>query len=92
MNNINKYMQKAGEPENDAGFLKHIQLNCSYSYTSKPSLVVTVFRMHIYGFSKCLFAHTATARVNSHVHSTCTSYVLYAYIFILRICASRRGN
>ena len=21
---INKYMQKAGEPENDAGFLKHI--------------------------------------------------------------------
>ena len=22
--NINKYMQKAGEPENDAGFLKHI--------------------------------------------------------------------
>ena len=24
MININKYMQKAGEPENDAGFLKHI--------------------------------------------------------------------
>ena len=31
---INKYMQKAGEPENDAGFLKYIhsQLNCSCSY------------------------------------------------------------
>ena len=37
-------MQKAGEPENDAGFLKHnSQLNCSYSYPSKPRLVVTVF-------------------------------------------------
>ena len=37
----NKYMQKAGEPENDAGFPKHIysQLNCScYSYPSKPRL------------------------------------------------------
>ena len=41
---INKYMQKAGEIENDAGFLKHIycQLNCSCSYP-KPILVVTVF-------------------------------------------------
>ena len=43
---INKYMQKAGEPENDAGFPKHIltysQLNSSYSYPSKPKLVVTV--------------------------------------------------
>ena len=32
-------MQKAGEPENDAGFTKHnySQLNCScYSYPSKP--------------------------------------------------------
>ena len=39
---INKYTQKAGEPENDAGFLKHnSQLNCSYP--SKPRLVVTVF-------------------------------------------------
>ena len=50
---INKYVQRAGEPENDAGFLKHnSQLNCSYSYTSKPKLVVTVFRLHIYGLSK----------------------------------------
>ena len=35
------YMQKAGEPENDAGFPKHnySQLNCScYSYPSKPRL------------------------------------------------------
>ena len=43
---INKYMPKAGEPENDAGFLKHkiiySQLNCSCSYPSKPRLVVTV--------------------------------------------------
>ena len=34
-------MQKAGEPENDAGFPKHnySQLNCScYSYPSKPTL------------------------------------------------------
>ena len=36
---INKYMQKAGEPEDDAGFPKYVysQLNCScYSYLSKP--------------------------------------------------------
>ena len=35
------YMQKAGEPENDAGFPKHnySQLDCScYSYPSKPRL------------------------------------------------------
>ena len=51
--NINKYVQKAGEPENYAGFLKHnSQLNCSYSYPSKPRVVVTVFRVHIYGLSK----------------------------------------
>ena len=49
----NKYVQKVREPENDAGFLKHnSQLNCSYSYPSKPRLVVTVFRLHIYGLSK----------------------------------------
>ena len=46
-----KYMQKAGEPENDAGFLKVIiiaavQLNYNYSYPSKPRVVVTVFRLH----------------------------------------------
>ena len=40
---------------------------------SKPRLVVTVFRLHIYGFSKWLlmqliYVHTATARVSSHVH------------------------
>ena len=62
---INKYMHKAGEPENDAGFLKH------YSpYHLKPRLVVTVFRLHIYGSSKWLLtrlthAHTATVRVSS---------------------------
>ena len=47
-----KYVQKAGEPENDAGFLKHnSQLNC-YSYPSRPRLVVT--RLHIYGLSVVL--------------------------------------
>ena len=56
---INKYMQKTGEPENDAGFLKHnSQLNCSYSYpSSKPRLVVTVFRLHIMA---CLSGFNAT--------------------------------
>ena len=49
----NTYVQKTGEPENDANFLKHnSQLNCSYSYPSKPRLVVTVFRLHIYGLSR----------------------------------------
>ena len=48
---FNKYMQKAGEPENDAGFLKHYSLNCSYSYTSKPRLVVAVFKAaHLWFF------------------------------------------
>ena len=28
-------------------------------------------------------AHTATASVGSHVHSMCTSYVLYAYLYCL---------
>ena len=26
-------------------------------------------------------AHTATVHVTPHVHSTCTSYVLYAYLY-----------
>ena len=46
---IIKYMQEAGEPENDAGFLKIIiaavhvaSLNYRYSYPSKPRVVVTV--------------------------------------------------
>ena len=51
---INMYMQKAEEPDNDAGFLKVIiaavhvysQLNYNYSYPSKPRVVVTVFRLH----------------------------------------------
>ena len=36
-------MQKAGEPENVAGFPKHnySQLNCScYSYPSKPIIII----------------------------------------------------
>ena len=73
-------MQKAGESENDAGFLKHnySQLNCScYSYPSKPRLQwLQFFRLHIYGISKRLLTqlthtHTATARLFLHV--TCTS-------------------
>ena len=55
-------MQKAVEPENDAGFPKHnySQLNCScYSYPSKPRLQ-WFFRLHIYDISKWLHT-TATA-------------------------------
>ena len=58
-------MQKAVEPENDAGFPKHnySQLNCScYSYPSRLIRLQCFFRLHIYGISKWL--HTmATARV-----------------------------
>ena len=45
--------------------------------------MVIFFRLHIYSFSKWLstHTHTVTARVSSHVHSTCTSYVLYAYLY-----------
>ena len=64
------------------------QLNCScYSYPSKPRLQwLQVFRLHIYGISKWLLtqlthAHTATVRVSPHVHSTCTGYVLYTYLY-----------
>ena len=59
-------MQKAVEPENDAGFPKHnySQLNCScYSYTSRLRLQC-FFRLHIYGISKWLHT-TATARVKA---------------------------
>ena len=30
-------------------------------------------------------AHTATARVSSHMHSTCTSYVLYTYLYYVYV-------
>ena len=45
---INKYnyIQKAGEPENDAGFLKHIAY---------------IFRLHIYGITKCTRPHGNSA-------------------------------
>ena len=32
-------------------------------------------------------AHTATGRVSPHVHSTCTSYVLYAYLYCVYVLA-----
>ena len=57
-------MQKAVEPENDAGFPKHNynQLNCScYSY---PSRLQCFFRLHIFGIAKWLHT-TATARVKA---------------------------
>ena len=85
-------MQKAGEPENDAGFPKHnySQLNCScYSYPSKQCFL----RLHIYGISKRLHT-TATARVKARAR-TCTPCALVICImrlFILRICTSRKGN
>ena len=51
---INEYMQKAGEPEIDAGVPQSdnkfcsacSQLNYNYSYPSTPRVVVTVFRLH----------------------------------------------
>ena len=76
---INKYMQKAVEPENDAGFPKHnySHLNCScYSYPSKPRLQC-FFRLHIYGISKWLHT-TATARVKARAR-TCTPRALVMY-------------
>ena len=44
------------------------------------------FRLHIYVISKWLLtqlthALTAIARVSPYVHSTCTSYVLNAYLY-----------
>ena len=65
------------------------------TYSFKPRLQwLQLFRLHIYGISKWLtqltHAHTATARVSPHVHSTYTSYVLYAYL-LLRLCANRRA-
>ena len=78
-------MQKAGEPENDAGFPKHnySQLNCScYSYHSKPRLQC-FFRLHTYGISKWLLTQLTHTLVvaTALVHSTCTSYVLCAYLY-----------
>ena len=52
--------------------------------TTEPRLVVTVFRLHIYDFSKWLLmlmqlthAHTATARVSSNVHSNNYFYSIF---------------
>ena len=49
------------------------QLNCSYSYIypSNPRLVVTVFRLHIYGLSKwslTQLTHTPTPHVLKSIH------------------------
>ena len=69
-------MQKAVEPENDAGFPKHnySQLNCSCPL----SLDYSVFlRLHIYGISKWLHT-TATARVKARAR-TCTPRALVMY-------------
>ena len=81
-------MQKAVEPENDAGFPKHnySQLNCScYSYPSSIDYS-GFFRLHIYGISKWLLTpltHTlmATAHLSPYKHSMCTSYVLCTYLY-----------
>ena len=87
-------MQKAVEPENDAGFpkLNYSQLNCScYSYPSKPRLQC-FFRLHIHGISKWLHT-TATARVKARAR-TCTPRSLvmyYAPIYIAFIYALAGG-
>ena len=89
-------MQKAGEPENDAGFPKHnySQLNCScYSYPLSLYNYIDYsgfFRLHIYVISKWLLtqlthALTAIARVSPYVHSTCTSYALNAYLYCVYV-------
>ena len=69
-------MQKAGEPENDAGFPKHnysqlvIHTPLSLDYRG-------FFRLHIYGISKWL--HTAaTVRVKARA-PTCTPRALVMY-------------
>ena len=70
---INKYMQKAGELMR---FLKHIYSQLKLQLFI---LVVTVFRLYIYGFSKWLLTqltHAHTATVRSHVHSTCSARAL----------------
>ena len=80
-------MQKAGEPENDAGFTKHnySQLNCScYSYPLSLYNYIdysVFFRLHIYVISKWLLTQLTHALLLPYVHSTCTSYVLNAYLY-----------
>ena len=69
-------MQKAVEPEIDAGFPKHnySQLNCScYSYPSNPRLQC-LFRLDIYGISKWLHT-TATACVKARA-GNCKTWAL----------------
>ena len=82
-------MQKAVEPENDAGFPKHnySQLKTAVvTYPSKPRLQC-FFRLHIYGIFKWLHT-TATARVKARAH-TCTPCALVMYnapIYIAYMC------
>ena len=90
MISINKYMQKTGEPENDAGFLKHIysQLNCNYSNPSKPRLVVRVFRLHIYASSEWLLTqptHTRHPYSNSMCKLTRALVMYFTPIYIAYI-------
>ena len=75
-------MQKGGKLENDAGFPVVIHTPLSlYNYID-----YSVFRLHIYVISKWLLTQlthplTAIAHVSPYVHSTCTSYVLNAYLY-----------
>ena len=76
-------MQKAVEPENDAGFPKHnypsVNCSCCYSYPSKPRL--SVFRLHIYGISKWLHT-TAKVRVKARARALTSLVMYYTPIYI----------
>ena len=74
-------MQKAVEPENDAGFPKHnySQLNCScYSYPSPLSLDYSVFLGCTSMVSLSGYTLRATARVKARAR-TCTPRALVMY-------------
>ena len=60
--------------------------NIQYLPPPMNNIDYSIFRLHIYVISKWLLtqlthALTAIARVSPYVHSTCTSYVLNAYLY-----------
>ena len=77
-----KHIQKAGEPENYAGFLKHnSQLNCSYSYPSRHRLHVVVTKK--FGCTSIVSLNATYIRPYSACELTRAQVMYYMPIYIV---------
>ena len=58
----------------------------TYPYSSCMFFFASAFLLFVHFknvFRSLIYTATATARVTPHLHSTCNSYVLYAYLYCL---------